>query len=60
MVSADGRQFAGVPVDHKALQQEDLSVSAIGIAGKRLMIAGITGPADKRESFGISIDVPEP
>ncbi|WP_146187467.1 sialidase family protein [Arthrobacter sp. HMWF013] len=59
MVSGDGRQFAGVPVDHEALEQENLSVSAIGIAGKRLMIAGITGPADKRESFGISIEVTE-
>ncbi|WP_426226038.1 hypothetical protein [Pseudarthrobacter sp. DSP2-3-2b1] len=60
MVSADGRQFAGAPLDHRALEQEDLSVSAVGIAGKRLMIAGTAGPADRREAFGISIDVPEP
>ncbi|HCN20936.1 MAG TPA: hypothetical protein DIT15_01545, partial [Arthrobacter bacterium] len=60
MVSGDGRQFAARPVDHTALEQEDLSVSAIGITGEKLMIAGATGPADRRESFGISIDVPEP
>ncbi|HAP90605.1 MAG TPA: hypothetical protein DCR15_13060 [Arthrobacter bacterium] len=60
MVSDDGRQFAARPVDHTALEQEDLSVSAIGITGEKLMIAGATGPADRRESFGISIDVPEP
>lgn len=58
MVSADGKQFAARAVDHNALEQEDLTVSAIGIAGKKLMIAGATGPADARESFGISIDVP--
>ncbi|QHK19267.1 hypothetical protein GU243_05320 [Pseudarthrobacter psychrotolerans] len=55
-----GRQFAARPVDHTALEQEGLTVSAIGIAGEKLMIAGKTGPADRRESFGISIEVPAP
>lgn len=60
MVRGDGRQFAARPVDHTALDQEDLSVSAIGIAGEKLMIAGTTGPADRREPFGVSIEVPAP
>ncbi|MCO4256955.1 hypothetical protein, partial [Pseudarthrobacter cellobiosi] len=60
MVSGDGRQFSARPVDHTELEQEDLSIYAIGIAREKLMIAGATGPADGREPFGISIDVPEP
>ncbi|WP_252609599.1 hypothetical protein [Pseudarthrobacter raffinosi] len=60
MVSGDGREFAARTVDHTALEQEDLRVYAIGIAGEKVMIAGATGPPDGREPLGISVDVPEP
>lgn len=60
MASADGRQFAARPVQHSELDREGLTLSAIGIAGTKLLIAGVTGPGDKRELFGIALDVPEP
>ncbi len=60
MVSRDGKQFVARPMSHPALEKEHLSFSALEVAADKLMVAGSTGPADRRESFGISIDVPRP
>lgn len=60
LVSGDGMQFVARPLNHKVLEQEDLEVSALTVAANKLIIAGSVGPADRRESFVISTDVPHP
>jgi hypothetical protein len=60
MLSQDGKQFAARELSHSALDQEGLTLSAAGIAGKKLLITGMAGPADRREPFGIAVDVPAP
>jgi hypothetical protein len=58
MLSQDGKQFAARELSHGALDHEGLTLSAAGIAGKKLLITGTAGPADGREPFGIAVDVP--
>jgi hypothetical protein len=60
MASGDGRQFASLPANHDAFNHEGLVLSAIGMAGGKLLVAGTTGPGDKREAFGVALDVPGP
>jgi hypothetical protein len=60
MRSGDGRQFASVPANHDALNQEGLVLSAIGVAGGKLLVAGTAGPGNKRDAFGIALDVSAP
>lgn len=60
MASGDGRQFTSLPATHGAFDREDLTLSAIGMAGSNLLVAGAAGPNDKRELFGIALEVPEP
>lgn len=60
LVSGNGKQFVARPLNHKVLEQEDLKVSALTVAANKLIIAGSVGPADRRESFVVSTDVPQP
>lgn len=58
MTSSDGRAFEVRTLDHDALHNEGLSVTAFGVAGKKLLIAGTYGPDGRREAFQIAVDVP--
>jgi hypothetical protein len=60
MLSQDGREFTTRDLDHSALDHEGLTISAVGIAGKNLLITGTAGPVDGREPFALAVDVPAP
>lgn len=59
-VSGDGKEFAARALVHDALDGEDPRISAVGVTGDKLLVAGSTGPAEEREPFGIAVDIPAP
>ncbi|TAP43988.1 hypothetical protein [Arthrobacter sp. S39] len=58
MLSKDGREFTTKDLGHDAFDQEGLAVSAVGVAGKKLLVTGVSGPPEARRPFGIAVDVP--
>ncbi|WP_426995906.1 hypothetical protein [Pseudarthrobacter sp. N5] len=60
MLSADGRDFQEESISHDALEGQDLDFSAMGITDRKLMIAGHTGPLQRRKAFSLALDVPQP
>jgi hypothetical protein len=60
MASGDGKRFAAQPLDHSFLAREGLTLSAVGVSGSKLLLAGVAGEGDQRKAFGIAVDMPEP